>query len=85
MSKFKKSKFKIGDIIRGTIIAMGAGTDSLAEVPCLGIVIPHDTTGTDKQGTIIISGPYRGYRFSYVDEDHFELVPEEELGHISLL
>ena len=39
MSKFKKSKFKIGDIIRGTIIAMGAGTDRLAEVPCLGIVI----------------------------------------------
>ena len=37
------SKFKIGDIIRGTIIAMGAGTDRLGEVPCLGIVIPHDT------------------------------------------
>lgn len=85
MSKFKKSKFKIGDIIRGTIIAMGAGNDSLAEVPCIGIVIPHDTTDFDKQGTIIISGPYRGCRFSYVDEDHFELVPEEELGHVSLL
>ena len=51
------SKFKIGDIIRGTIIAMGAGTDRLGELPCLGIVIPHDTTGTDRQGTIIISGP----------------------------
>lgn len=79
------SKFKIGDIIRGTIIAMGAGTDSLAEVPCLGIVIPHDTTGTDRQGTIIISGPYRGCRFSHVDEDHFELVPKEELEHLNLL
>lgn len=79
------SKFKIGDIIRGTIIAMGAGTDRLAEVHCIGIVIPHDTTGTDKQGTIIISGPYRGCRFSHVDEDHFKLVPKEELGNISLL
>lgn len=79
------SKFKIGDIIRGTIIAMGAGTDRLGEVPCLGIVIPHDTTGTDRQGTIIISGPYRGYTFPSVDEDNFELVPEEELGHLNLL
>ena len=79
------SKFKIGDIIRGTVIEMGTDTDKPNEVPCIGIVIPHDTTGTDRQGTIIISGPYRGCRFSYVDEDHFELVPEEELGHISLL
>ena len=79
------SKFKFGDIIRGTVIEMGTDTDKPNEVPCVGIVIPHDTTGTDRQGTIIISGPYRGCRFSYVDEDHYELVPEEELGHISLL
>lgn len=79
------SKFKIGDIIKGTVIAMGAGTDKLTEFPCIGIVIPHDTVGTDKQGTIIISGPYRGYRFPSVDENHFELVPEEEWGNISLL
>ena len=79
------SKFKFGDIIRGTVIAMGTDTDKLNEIPCVGIVIPHDTTGTDKQGTIIISGPYRGCRFSHVDEDHFELVPEEELGHLNLL
>ena len=79
------SKFKIGDIIRGTVIEMGTDTDKPNEVPCIGIVIPHDTTGTDRQGTVIISGPYRGCRFSHVDEDHFELVPEEELGHISLL
>ena len=79
------SKFKFGDIIRGTVIEMGTDTNKPNEVPCVGIVIPHDTTGTDRQGTIIISGPYRGCRFSYVDEDHYELVPEEELGHISLL
>ena len=79
------SKFEFGDIIRGTVIEMGTDTDKPNEVPCIGIVIPHDTTGTDRQGTIIISGPYRGCRFSHVDEDHFELVPEEELGHISLL
>lgn len=79
------SKFKFGDIIRGTVIEMGTDTDKPNEIPCVGIVIPHDTTGTDRQGTIIISGPYRGCRFSYVDEDHYELVPEEELGHISLL
>ena len=79
------SKFKFGDIIRGTVIEMGADTNKPNEVPCIGIVIPHDTTGTDRQGTIIISGPYRGCRFSYVDEDHYELVPEEELGHLNLL
>lgn len=79
------SKFKFGDIIRGTVIEMGTDTDKPNEVPCLGIVIPHDTTGTDKQGTVIISAPYRGYRFPSVDENHFELVPEEELGHLNLL
>ena len=79
------SKFKFGDIIRGTIVAMGADTNKLNEVPCVGIVIPHDTVGTDKQGTVIISAPYRGYRFPSVDENHFELVPEEELGHLNLL
>ena len=31
------------------------------------------------------SGSYRGYTFPSVDEDNFELVPEEELGHLNLL
>ena len=53
---------------------------------CVGIVIPYDHVGaTDQQGTVIISGSYRGYTFPSVDEDNFELVPEEELGHLNLL
>mgnify|MGYP003496044734 FL=1 len=53
------SKFEFGDIIRGAVIALG--NDELNEVPCVGIVIPYDHVGaTDQQGTVIISGPYRG-------------------------
>lgn len=78
------SKFEFGDIIRGAVIALGS--DELNEVPCVGIVVPYDHVGaTDQQGTVIISGSYRGYTFPSVDEDHFELVPEEELGHLNLL
>lgn len=78
------SKFEFGDIIRGAVIALGS--DELNEVPCVGIVIPYDHVGaTDQQGTVIISAPYRGYTFPSVDEDNFELVPEEELGHLNLL
>ena len=53
------SKFEFGDIIRGAVIALG--NDELNEVPCVGIVIPYDHVGaTVQQGTVIISGSYRG-------------------------